>query len=210
MGRPAPAPRRARAGRSPRPEAAIRRSQRAGAQAVAPEGRVLFPRPAIIKPGGHGQDDREGQNESSRTAKITEMPIMEMNSPAVPGIRAIGPKAKIVVSVEASSGPNRVLTALSTASSRSSRGLGAGDNHPPPQWRYRSTGPSADHQPGHRHLVQGLADRLISTITRRTVSGKADPTMSAARQPIIKNSTPKTISAEKPRFCASPARRSTT
>ena len=54
------------------------------------------------------------------TAKITEMPIIEMNSPAAPGIRAIGAKAKIVVSVEAASGANRWRTAWSSAPSGAS------------------------------------------------------------------------------------------
>ena len=53
------------------------------------------------------------------TAKITDTPIMEMNSPAEPGISAIGAKANTVVAVDAKRGAKSVRTALSTAASRS-------------------------------------------------------------------------------------------
>ena len=53
------------------------------------------------------------KTKDAMTEKITDTPSMPINSPAAPGINAIGAKASAVVSVEAKSGPNSFDSAMS-------------------------------------------------------------------------------------------------
>ena len=129
------------------------------------------------------------------TARITLRAIGPTNSPAPPGMSAMGAKAMRVVSVEPNSGTARCRTAPDTAS--------AADAPDTRRWRTSSTTTIAlsmsnegDDHPGDRHLMQRDTEGPQPLEHHQRRERRAVPTRSAARQPIVKTIT--TITSKAP------------
>ena len=142
------------------------------------------------------------------TARITLRAIGPTNSPAPPGMSAMGAKAMQVVSVEPNSGTARCRTAPDTAS--------AAGAPPARRWRTSSTTTIALSISRPRAMIIPVTDIWCSGMPRErspwstisVVSGNAVPTRTAARQPIVKTITTITSMAPSRKFVTRSARRS--
>jgi len=140
-------------------------------------------------------------------ARITLPPMYPTKSPALPGRRTIGAKASMVVSVEASSGPPRWPMVFDIAS----RGAMPRSQ----RLRISSTttialsmsSPSAMIMPKIDIWCSAPPVTWMPNIAALTVSGTARPTISAARQPIVRKTTTVTTPTPASRFPASSSSR---